>query len=113
MVISVEINIKNIKSPSKLTRAVSLRIGIKKRAVKDREKYIIGEMVKIGFSTPSGVISSFERSFKKSAIGCKTPEGPVYNGPNLLCILATTFLSTHSEIKAKRIRNAAPGKINN
>ena len=75
------INRINTRSPSNDMIATGSRIGIKKRGMSDNVKVSSGVMVNNHRSTAIGVISSFESNFRKSATGCRRPQGPVVSGP--------------------------------
>ncbi len=81
IIIKAKIAMTKTKSPSNATRAVLAAIGMTKRAVRGNVRYIIGVNVKMNLSHSAGIMSSFERSLMKSAIGCSMPAGPAVDGP--------------------------------
>ena len=56
-------------------------------------KTTIGARVKIGTSTPSGVKSSLERTFRPWTTDMNAPYGPTRSGPTRRLIAAITFSS--------------------
>ncbi len=57
-----------------------------------------GTRLKMTESAFSGTMSSFWRSFRRSATGCSSPEGPTIVGPSRVWSRAANFRSNHRAI---------------
>ena len=52
-----------------------------------------GAMTNTPLLALAGMIGSLKMNFKKSAIGCRTPQGPTTFGPRRICTAAHTLRS--------------------
>ena len=93
-----------------LTIACDPSTGMKIVPIAGAEKKSEGPRRKTNLSAISGIISSFDVSLKKSATGCKIPNGPARIGPLRDCMRACVFRSSQSKMNPIQTKNVRPGK---